>query len=103
MAGLLIVHLRHIDDCYRPDAAMTSDAGWQDGPRRRVARAGAPDVSTAVDLFPTLSAFLLHSIPHGLQWMLEMGQHSLFQQLDIKHSSQWYTVVSLTKSRDSLR
>lgn len=55
-----LFYLRHIDDLYRPDAAMTSDAGWMDGARRWVARAGFPDVSTAVDLFPTLSAFLLH-------------------------------------------
>lgn len=54
-----IVHRRHNDDCYRPDAAMTSDAGGRMGARPMVARAVLPIVSTAVDLFPTVSAFLL--------------------------------------------
>ena len=53
--------LRHTDDCYRPDAAMTSDAGCRMG-----LDAEWPvlfsDGSTADDLFPTVSAFLLYSV-----------------------------------------
>lgn len=54
MAGIFgSIHLRHIDDCYRPDTAMTSDAGWMDGARRRVARADLPRAPLlAFDLFP---------------------------------------------------
>lgn len=60
---LSIARLRHIDDDYRPDAAMTSDAGGRMGARPWVARADSPDVSTAVDLFPHSLGVLPPSLP----------------------------------------
>ena len=69
-AQLAGVYLRHIDAYYRPDAAMTSDAGGGLGAQTQSGLCYFSDGSTAVDLFPTLSAFPPSLAPSVTEWVL---------------------------------